>query len=295
MTLIAVKQGRCSVFGQDHFTRSTPKAHYAATFVPFKPAYTRSALAKHELNSRTQHSISRVQTCRSLQRATLLPITATFWVLKGAAEHNRLGSNTYRRLNLGLMAWAAINLALLASETSALTSWCFSVQVAFYAATAVVGGYAWASSSGFAPTGRQVIDGFLGDVQALFNNKTFLSGLLALLSVAAVAVGSLILNQPLTYFHPSEFRLGAGWLGKMAMRSYAANVLFAAVVMTTLKDALDRGRHTASTFKILAKAAVATAVAEIAIFASTGCTSGIIREVVFGGIMTSYLLKPKTP
>lgn len=81
-----------------------------------------------------------------------------------------------------------------------------SVQVAFYAATAVVGGYAWASSSGFAPTGRQVIDGFLGDVQALFNNKTILSGLLALLSVAAVAVGSLILNQPLTYFHPSDFR-----------------------------------------------------------------------------------------
>lgn len=81
-----------------------------------------------------------------------------------------------------------------------------SVQVAFYAATALVGGYAWASSSGFAPTGRQVIDGFLGDVQALFNNKTFLSGLLALLSVAAVAVGSLILNQPLTYFHPSDFR-----------------------------------------------------------------------------------------
>jgi hypothetical protein len=62
-----------------------------------------------------------------------------------------------------------------------------------------------------------------------------------------------------------------------------------------LQDARDRGRHTASTFKILAKAAVATAVAEIAIFASTGCTSGIIREVVFGGIMTSYLLKPKTP
>jgi hypothetical protein len=29
--------------------------------------------------------------------------------------------------------------------------------------------------------------------------------------------------------------LGAGWLGKMAMRSYAANILFAAVVMTTLK------------------------------------------------------------
>lgn len=78
--------------------------------------------------------------------------------------------------------------------------------MAFYVATAAVGGYAWASSSGFASTGRQIIDGFLGDVQALFSNKTFLSGLLAVLSVAAVAAGSLIINQPLEYFQPPEFR-----------------------------------------------------------------------------------------
>ncbi|EIE21980.1 hypothetical protein COCSUDRAFT_56423 [Coccomyxa subellipsoidea C-169] len=147
-----------------------------------------------------------LQALLRLTGATLLPITAAFWVLKGAAEHNRLGSNTYRRLNLGLVAWAGVNLALLASEASALTSWCLSIQVAFYAATAALGGYAWASSSGFAPTGRQVIDGFLADVQSLFSNKTILSGLLALLSVASVAVGSLILHQPLTYFQPSEFR-----------------------------------------------------------------------------------------
>ncbi len=32
-----------------------------------------------------------------------------------------------------------------------------------------------------------------------------------------------------------QCRLGAGLLGTLAMRSYAANVLFAAVVLTTLK------------------------------------------------------------
>ncbi|CAL8471503.1 g11045 [Coccomyxa elongata] len=234
-----------------------------------------------------------VQTLLRLTGATLLPVTAAFWALKGAAEHDRLGSNTYRRLNLGLVGWAAVNLALLSGETCALTSWCFSIQVAFYVATAAVGGYAWASSSGFAPTGRQIIDGFLGDVQALFGNKTFLSGLLAVLSVAAVAAGSLIINQPLEYFQPPEFRMGAGWLGKLAMRAYGANILFAAVVLTTLKDALDRGRHTASTFKLLAKAAAGTAIAEIAIFASTGSTSGVVRELLFGVIMASYLQKPR--
>lgn len=110
------------------------------------------------------------------------------------------------------------------------------------------------------------------------------------------------------------------------MRAYGANVLFAAVVLTTLKvcigsqttlvsmvarmrghyypsehamyvllqDALDRGRHSASTFKLLAKAAVGTAIAEIAIFASTGSTSGVVREVLFGAIMALYLYKPRS-
>lgn len=58
-----------------------------------------------------------------------------------------------------------------------------------------------------------------------------------------------------------------------------------------MQDALDRDRHTASTFKLLAKAALATAVAEIGTFYLTGQTPGIIRELVFGGVMGTYLSK----
>ncbi len=44
---------------------------------------------------------------------------------QGAADHDRLGSNTYRRLNLGLAAWAAANLTLLAKgAASHVVTWC---------------------------------------------------------------------------------------------------------------------------------------------------------------------------
>ncbi len=44
--------------------------------------------------------------------------------MQGAAEHDRLASNTYRRLNLGLLGWAAVNLTLLVKEAAVLTNWC---------------------------------------------------------------------------------------------------------------------------------------------------------------------------
>lgn len=73
-------------------------------------------------------------------------------------------------------------------------------------ATVAICGYGWASSSGFAPTGRQVIDGFLDDVRALLQNRTMLSWILAALSVSAAAIGGFILSDPLKYFHPLELR-----------------------------------------------------------------------------------------
>ncbi len=45
--------------------------------------------------------------------------------MQDAAEHDRLASNTYRRLNLGLAAWAAANLTLLAKGAAAhVVTWC---------------------------------------------------------------------------------------------------------------------------------------------------------------------------
>lgn len=61
-----------------------------------------------------------------------------------------------------------------------------------------------------------------------------------------------------------------------------------------MQDALDRGRHTASTFKLLAKAAAVTSLAEIVVFASTGSTSGMLRELWSVAVFASYLMQPKS-
>lgn len=58
-----------------------------------------------------------------------------------------------------------------------------------------------------------------------------------------------------------------------------------------MQDALDRERHRASTFRLLAQAGLLTAIAEIATFYFCGQTPGIIREVLFGAVMAAYLTK----
>jgi hypothetical protein len=128
---------------------------------------------------------------------------------------------------------------------SILFWWLRSIQVAFYAATAAVCGYAWAGSSGFAPTGSQVADGFLEDVRGLFRNKTVLSAVLALSLVVASALGALTLGQPLTYFQPADFRCACSrvcmhraWPPKPAVLMYVGRPSHISIQDTVLGEKL---------------------------------------------------------
>ncbi len=58
-----------------------------------------------------------------------------------------------------------------------------------------------------------------------------------------------------------------------------------------MQDALDRERHRASTFRLLAQAGLVTVLAGMGIFYFTGQTSGVVREAVIGVIMAAYLTK----
>ena len=58
-----------------------------------------------------------------------------------------------------------------------------------------------------------------------------------------------------------------------------------------MQDALDRGRHTASTFRLLAQAGLAASLAEMATFYFTGQDSGLIREAVIAALLAAYLAK----
>lgn len=82
------------------------------------------------------------------------------------------------------------------------------MQTAVYLAVIAACGYAWSTSTGYAPTGRQIIDGISDDISALLNNRTWLSGVLSLASVAAASFGILTLAEPFQYFQPEAFRYG---------------------------------------------------------------------------------------
>ena len=80
------------------------------------------------------------------------------------------------------------------------------LQTAVYVSLIAACSYAWSTSTGYAPTGRQIIDGVTDDIRALFKNSSWLSGALSLLSVVAAGAGILTLAEPFQYFQPEAFR-----------------------------------------------------------------------------------------
>ena len=80
------------------------------------------------------------------------------------------------------------------------------LQTAVYVSLIAACSYAWSTSTGYAPTGRQIIDGVIDDIRALFKNSSWLSGALSLLSVFAAGAGILTLAEPFQYFEPEAFR-----------------------------------------------------------------------------------------
>ena len=78
---------------------------------------------------------------------------------------------------------------------------------------------------------------------------------------------------------------------KTALRACSAPITNQADEKRRTQDALDRERHRASTFRLLAQAGLAASFAETATFYFTGQTTGVIREVVIGAIMAAYLTK----
>ena len=60
-----------------------------------------------------------------------------------------------------------------------------------------------------------------------------------------------------------------------------------------MQDALERGRHTASTFRLLASAAAATPAAEAVTYAAAGDAVTAACYAGIGAVMVAYRLKQK--
>lgn len=187
---------------------------------------------------------------------TFLLVGVVAHCLQAAAEHGRLKSETYLRLNLGLMWWGAGlagTLWVQAARALPAAQWGLT---ALAAATALLGAgvYQRSSPRGLDPV--YLVEQFLESAKQLsvysqakspllpaytygiMSRAAFLLGISLLMGTARLAQGSM-LNMPL------------GVLGHGILHSWAVGLLLLSTVLFTLKDAAIRGRLGASTFRAL--------------------------------------------
>ena len=80
-----------------------------------------------------------------------------------------------------------------------------SLQALFYPVLAVICCGAWAGSTGYAPTGRQIIDGAFQDVRSLLGGRSALSWALSAFTAAAALTGAASVLRPMQWFQPADF------------------------------------------------------------------------------------------
>ncbi|KAG8467676.1 hypothetical protein KFE25_006728 [Diacronema lutheri] len=208
-----------------------------------------------------------------------LPIfLATFAALAAASDAGwkRLSSQTYRRLNLGLAAasvWcaaAAVGAAGLSGGRTTYPPSLLAGALVAHGATAAHCVRVWSRSlSGRPPTLLRIVRGVLGSLwrlaptacsddpdedRAADGRNEFATLTLGFLAGAALSV-----------FAPFPLATVPSFLGRRLSRAYGAWLLLAAVSMFCCKDAAERGRLNASTFRMLSGGVAASASFHIAI------------------------------
>lgn len=177
--------------------------------------------------------------------------------LKGAAEQAHLASDTYKRLNLGLMYWAVVTVVLqvrsLAITTTPLLIGYAIVGGLTVAAAARI--YALTNTAGFDI--RAVARGLVAGVSDCLRPRNMAATL-----YAVIAIDSLVSFAAL-FAAPGMQLLGVASLTPLEdylKRKLATGFVLTGVVAYVLKDGADRDRLSASTFRILNVALATTLV-----------------------------------
>ncbi|PRW58943.1 collagen alpha-3(VI) chain isoform A [Chlorella sorokiniana] len=190
--------------------------------------------------------------------SVLLLVAVCAHCLKEAAEHGRMQSETYRRLNLGLLWWGL---------GSALALWLAPAQplrMGQGLMTALLLATAWHAGLTYQETDEQGLKpgylfkqflGSLGNLASYSNTdksaivSLYVYGLAAKTTIAAAAAH--LLEGKMRIMSDGLLLAPLGSLGVSLLPLVGVGYLLVALVLFTQKDAARRGRLGASTFKSL--------------------------------------------
>lgn len=191
-------------------------------------------------------------------------MAAILYILKGAASHDRLGSDTYKRLNLAVISHAVINQLLPTGALGWKAIFAFKVP-AFLALVNGIKGYGygclgWDKSKDMSTVLTDVKEGIQSTLQGLTVIKAKSAGYM----LGTLLLGSLSFIKAKEIFDmlffpsaeiPTTYFLICTRLLRLARLKLMATILY------TLKDASDRDRLSGTTFvqlNFLAAAAFAS-------------------------------------
>uniref|UniRef100_A0A7S4ASC7 ADP,ATP carrier protein n=1 Tax=Pseudo-nitzschia australis TaxID=44445 RepID=A0A7S4ASC7_9STRA len=227
------------------------------------------------------------------------PVTAAviLYILKGAAIHDRLGSDTYKRLNLAVIAFALVQLAI-PTDTLGLSLGLALKVPGFLSLVNGIKGYGygclgWDKSKEM----TAVLVDFKEGVQSTLKGMTVIKAKSVGYIIGALIMGSmsLIKSKELAtlLFFPSETDKPATALMIFTKLSKMARLGVVATIMYTLKDASDRDRLSGTTFvqlNFLAAAAFSSIAFYLLPTWGTGASS-IGQVVLVSGIAVMSFLK----
>ncbi len=171
------------------------------------------------------------------------------YILKGAVSNDRLSSDTYKRLNLSIIAFTILQLLL---PVTSWSEWRFFKVPAIFALVNCVKGYSygvlgWNKSKGTRAITTDLKEGFRSSLRGLVEIKKQSVGYLIGTSfVGAMSVVKLIELLKVLLF-PGEGTTSASMM-ILSRMSRLARLSLMTSIMYTLKDASDRGRLSGTTF-----------------------------------------------
>ncbi|KIZ02271.1 hypothetical protein MNEG_5685 [Monoraphidium neglectum] len=223
-------------------------------------------------------------------------VTAPAWLVAGwlralqeAKVHNRLGSDTYKRLALGLLYAAVlalvVNLRFIAMLGAALVGWSFISL----GATAYLSSRLYEAGSG----GRSPLADRVEIVKSAFSNvascltlpKSLYGAYYSLVAVSSLGLFLWLFPVNATPLFPA----GLAPLGQYLTQISAVGAVLQGITAFTLKDAADRGRLGASTFRLLNLALAATVAQQCWFFYSLGSSGVELARPLWQGILAQGL------